>query len=476
MISLVPTGGDVTLRLAEGSTWDVGRRFVADLVAAACAGTLPRTGRDTAATLMLTAGANILADHTRATAQRLRGLGAVLTGLQRAEHGVRLRLDDLELAAGTTECAADVLAAAASPAPYDNALRAACADIPPGHPVRLVVERDQQLPAACTAAQLLRTTGNPVELTGRFATACWPRLRTLTPFTGATLAATPRGLGWEVADAFVDGTEPRLRWRERSADPIPAGRWAGRVALRELGEFGELVNGRAPHTAILGVCGDPRYAIGRGGTTLGWADLARAVDVLRQQGTVVLAELWLGAPRIDPAEAGAAAEVLGEIVDRVVGLRVFDWPVGWTDARWAGRPVRLAPAEGDLARHVRILDPQPPTSERLAAALTAVGRPLASAHLLVPGRVAGAYLLAPTVRADRGLALDPDAVLGWRSSRAAKAIAVNMRTGACTRVSGAVVDLLGRQIEGEDLRAVVAALPVDVVRALRDGDVVVGST
>jgi hypothetical protein len=452
VITLNLPGGDPTLRV-HGYSVDAGARFVREVVDTALTvqadADLPPAAR-----LMLTAGADAL-DDSRPTPHRLRGLGAVLVALQRPGHGVRMRLDDLELASGSTEHSADAALAAAAPAPYSHALRAACAECA-GEPVRLVVDRDQQLPAAITAAELLQE--NKIELTGRFATARWPVLRTLSAFTRAGLAATPCGVEWTVADAFCAGAlAVGPRWRERSGDPVPDGAWAGRVGLAELGDPDRLGDVRV---AVLGLCADPRMAVGRGGTELAWPALARAVDALRVRGVSVLVELWLGAPGIGLDQAERAVATVRGIVDRIAGLRVFDWPVGWTDPTWRSRQVRLAPVHADLARHHQVSAPVPPDGPALAAAVTAIGKPLARTGELVPGRVAGAYLCPPAQPTAAGL--DPDVVLGGPR------VAVNLRTGAVTKVTKAVSDLVRRRAGDAEVEAALAAMADDDVRALRD--------
>ncbi|MBZ4323561.1 hypothetical protein JNW98_30050, partial [Streptomyces sp. SCA2-4] len=320
-IIIVPPGGDPTLRLAvvpDGVTVvDVGHRFVAELIRQAARGALRTRSRAPGDRLMATAGTRALGDASRPRLHRLRGLGAVLGALHEPGHGVRLRLDDLEPADGSLESAADVLRAAAAPAPYDGALAGACADVPRGAAVRLVVEREQQVPAAVALARALRPRVRRLELTGRWATVHAPALRHLPPLAGLRLVPAPRGLAWELADPFGPAPDDGLRWRERAADPVPAGPWAGRVGLRELvggvvpaygGE--RAVPGTAgagppaadghPRLAVIGVCAAADRAIGRGGTQLSWDRLASAAGAARDRGTTVVAELWLGAPGFPP--------------------------------------------------------------------------------------------------------------------------------------------------------------------------------
>ncbi|MER5784672.1 hypothetical protein ABT104_23565 [Streptomyces mobaraensis] len=486
MILIVPPGADPTLRLAEvpdGATVvDVGRRFVAELTRQAARGALRTRSRAPGDRLMATAGTRALGDASRPRLHRLRGLGAVLGALHEPGHGVRLRLDDLEPAAGSLESTADVLRAASAPAPYDGALAGACADVPRGAVVRLVVEREQQVPAAVALARALLPRARRLELTGRWATAHAPALGHLPPFADARLTPAPRGLAWELADPFGPAPDDGLRWRERAADPLPSGPWAGRVGLREL--VGGVVPDAAgptagtaarpdrhPRLAVIGVCAAADRAVGRGGTVLSWDRLASAVGAARDRGTTVVAELWLGAPGIPPEAAEEALARLEGAVDRVIGLRHFDWPADWAEPFWASAPVTLGDAGPDLARRRPVLDPAPPSAERLTALAAALARPLARAGRLAPGRVAGAYLPPPGPHPDSVRGLDPDVVVGRRSARADRALAVNLRTGACSYVSLRVADAIDRYRDGYTLREALRPLSPRAVRALRDGGV-----
>jgi hypothetical protein len=468
VITLVPPHGDSTLRLGDDEDLDLNAMFLAELMTQARDSTPAPMSGDRAAALLRNAGAAALRDEHADRGHRLRGLAAILTGLASPEHGVRLRLDDLELTDGSTQSSADVFRAGAAPAPYHAVLERAAELANRHRDITLVLERDQQLPAAVWLADHLGTAGRALRVTGRFATSYWTTLRTLPPFTGAALDPAPRGLEWRVVDPFTAAALPTLRWRERAADPAPPGPWAGRVALREI-MAGAVTNA---HTVILGLCTTPDCAVGRGGTTAGWQDLAAALDPLRRAGVQVLAELWIGAPGIDLELAPAALRAAQQIVGRVTGFRVFDWPVGWTESRWDGQPVRLAPTRYDLARH-HILSDQAP-AEQLIAMVTALARPLARDGLLVPGRIAAAYLTPPPRLATQGPGLDPDVVLGARSTRTGKGVAVNLRTGACTTVDSSLSGLIDTRPPASTVRDVLAGLAPELLPALRDGDVLVG--
>jgi hypothetical protein len=468
MTTLVPPHGDPSLRLNGGDVLDLNALFLGDLLDLARAGASAPVSGDRASVLMRNAGAVALRDEHASLSRRLRGLAALLITLAGPDHGVRLRLDDLELATGSTRRSVDVLRAAEAPAPYRAVLERAVPLVGRDRELTLVIERDQQLPAAVWLAGELGTPDRTLRVTGRFATAYWAKLRGLPPFTAAILDPTPRGLAWHVVDPFGVAPVPGVPWRERAADPVPAGHWAGRVALRHI--LGGTVT--SAHTVILGLCATGQRAVGRGGTIAGWSALAAALDTLRAQGTRVLAELWVGAPGIDLDHAAAGVRIAAQVVDRIAGFRVFDWPVSWVEPWWGGRPVALAATGEDLARQHTLTRRAP--IERLAGMATTLARPLARAGHLVPGRIAAAYLEPPRKLTAGELDLDPDVVLGSRSTRTGKGIAVNLRTGACTTVDGALSALIDTRPPAPRVREVLANLPPAKLSALRDGDVLMG--
>src|SRR5205085_7555116 len=98
------------------------------------------------ARLLLQAAASLL-EREPTPQGRLRALGAALAGMSGPPSAVRLRLDDLELPGGTTERAADAGVAARGPLPFQAELDEAVAAAASASRVRVVLDRDQQLPA-----------------------------------------------------------------------------------------------------------------------------------------------------------------------------------------------------------------------------------------------------------------------------------------------------------------------------------------
>lgn len=458
MLVLVPPHGDPSLALVPGrevdAVVDAGRAFVAGVLDGSVAASAPGAN----AALLIAAGRQAAAAG-RPPLGRLRGLGTLLAGLDDEGFGVRLRLDDLELAAGSTERGADVVAAAGRPAPYDAALGEAIEATTGARHVRLVVERDQQLPAAARAAAELTAQGVRVELTGRFATQHWEALRALTPFEATTLAPTPSGLHWRVAALPGDpAAPPDLDWRDRAADPRPPGRWAGRLSLRELvertGEVGDA------HTVVVGLCATRPAVIGRGGFAANPRRLGDAVSALCARGVRVVAELWVGAPGVTAAEAEQAAADAPELGLPVVGLRAFDWPVGWTSQHWGEQRVRWRETPDlDLARQ-RVLE-EPACADPRALVAT-IGPGLAREGSLLPGRVAGSYLLSPPRLRASGerLVADPDIVVVHHAAAGdGRVVAVNLRIGRLTALDESFGRALDSDTQARPVATAIANLP-----------------
>lgn len=454
---LVPPHADLTMRAeTDGVTVvaEPGRRFIRTLVSGQS-----RHGDGAgdiwarAARIAVSEGDPLL---------RLRALDALLRDGHRPGDGVLLRLDDLELASGTTEDLPDVLAAADAPAPYDAEVSASVDEVAGAARVRVVIDRDQQLPAALSAMSRLKSA-EPLEITGRFAARHWRRLRSAprldpaprlgeTPQLGETASLERVGPCWRVAPEWCPpGTA--VTWRERAADPVPAGRWAGRMSLRDVLRAHEPsmagILGRAL-TVVLGICGlaDGSF-IGRGGSRVPAEALARALDGVRAAGARAVAELWVGAPGITPDQIRQCAAALRGAVP-VVGFRVFDWPVSWSDGTWAGHPVTLRRRPHDLSRRHEIVSPRTIPADERDALLRELAEPLRRERSLVPGRVAGAYLWPPrepwgesSREGTAGLLLlDEDAVV-LPHPDGSRLAAVSFRTGTAVTLPGALRPVLG---------------------------------
>ncbi|WP_344056192.1 hypothetical protein, partial [Sphaerisporangium rubeum] len=290
---VVPPLADVTLvTQAEGHrVLDPGRRFAARLLAADATATGPHDSGELV--VRLRAGLAGLADPAGPLGRLRAAAVLVAAAVHQADAAVEITLDDLELRDGTTEDSAAALRASLGAAPYDPEVDEAVAEAESaGGDVWLVLDRDQQLPAALAMAARLTT---PPLVTGRFARAYWPVLSGLPPLRQARLAEPPAPLRYRVTGLPpADGPGPY--WRERAGDPVPPGPWAGRAGLARTVADPDALIASGCTTVVLGICAADHEVVGRGGGRVPMERLRAAVDRLRAAGVTVLAELWLGAP------------------------------------------------------------------------------------------------------------------------------------------------------------------------------------
>jgi hypothetical protein len=447
---VIPPHGDVTLAADVAPGWDrldAGRAFaerVADVDEVTRLLDAPRAEPlDAELRLLGRAAADVLARRPPHDA-RLAALGAALRAGSGPPSGVRLRLDDLELAEGTTESSDDVVRASLRPAPYDQEVSRAADVARRATRVCLLVERDQQLPAALSLARALQPRA--VEVAGSFADENWDVLRRVDALTAATLVPTPVR-GWRVGVPWEPATTGPA-WRERPSDPVPQGPWGGRVRLADVADAARLTSARC-RLAILGVAGaGPDAMFDEDGSSVRVSDLAAGAAALREDGVALVAECWIGAPGQGRGSVRAAIEHLENerLADVTAGFRMFGWPVGRSSATWGGLRVETSePLPGhDLARTRAFRCPGtlsgPEASElmqELGPRLVALGGPL-------PGRVAAAYTTARDGDGGGGAGAEvepacavipaPDAPATW--------YAANLRTGVVVKLDPRIAKAL----------------------------------
>ena len=464
-LMILPPRADPTLEV-EAAGWtvvDMERAF-ADRVlrpdrllqeAAAAAA----SGAATRRLLLLRSAAELLDAPHRQT--RLRAMGAAYAGICDPESGLELRLDDLELTAGTTERLADVLALPARRSPFVPEIEAAVAAATGAERVLVWLEQDQQLPAAAALVERLSASGRP-GVAGAFASAHWRTLGARPPLSAARLVATPavtRRL--RVVPGHANGEA--TAWRDAPGEPVPDGVWAGRVSLSEV------VGGALPldrcRFAVAGFCAAHDEVVAPDGWRIPRAEMARA----RPASLRLVGEWLVGAPGIgrQDLERTLAEEDRAPLFDWIAGLRRFHWPVDRAGVTWAGREVVVGepPAELDLARFRPVACPGTIAPDQLDDVIAGLFRRLDERAPLVAGRIAAAFASQqPAPVAGRRVELDPDCALVELPGDDGRArwTAVNLRTGVAlaldARLAPHVADLR-RPAEPE---AALARLPAPV--------------
>ena len=398
---VLPPHRDVTLVPDAPEGWhvvDVARDFCRRVVSEAAMtdaiearGTAAATPRSMRELLLLRAAQSLSGREDVYGHTRLRALGAVLTAISGPPHGVRLRLDDLELEEGTTERSADVLRAVGQLAPYAEDLARVAERFTKAERVRLWLERDQQLPATAWLARAC-PLDVPLEVAGTFAAAHKTVLARMPMFQRAEFLDAVTPLRWRVAplaseprvEPPVDASasphgsvaplagEPRaqpLVWIPEALDlrVCPSAPPLGESDALERGDLGALppkqvlgsctpdelkvFTGGAPwgghvmlpsllhaqsliesscRVAVVGFCAvHEGVVVDPTGSRLDLQDVARGARQLRDAGVRLVAEWWVGAPGVDEAvlEETLAALDAEPLFDHVAGVRPFHWPL-----------------------------------------------------------------------------------------------------------------------------------------------------
>lgn len=418
---------------ALAEDYDLGRRGGAD----------PAENRTRA--LFARAAARVTARGGRA-AGRLRAMGMALRLAGEADPALRLAADDVELVGGTTECGADVVLAARRTELLGPEARWTRAAAPEGR-VHVVIETDQQLPAA---AVLLEELGPArVVLCGRFATAHREALRALAPFSAAA-GFDDWAPAWRLGKEWSgDGTP--VRWVRRAADRPAGAPWAGWLAPDEAaalpaGAWREC-RGAALTVARLESWAEVTGADGRR------TDLRAVLDAAG--GALLRVELLVGAPGVSAEETGAAARgLLSGPGPRLAGLSPFRLPTargGAAPQTWGGVPLVRHPAPGnDLPRWDRFSGPGTLDETARTAAIGTLNAELGTVADLFPGRFACCVLAAP------------DGTAVWEPSAAVVAgegpgpdgqgpgsFVVNLRTGSAFRLHPKLTPVVERLSSGD---------------------------
>jgi hypothetical protein len=363
---------------------------------------------------------------------RLRALGSAFRGACGRNSSVRLRLDDLELAQGSTERSTDVEAAAdVERLPFGPELTHAL-DLAKGATrVRLELVSDTQLPAAVALARSL-SQALPLELTGVFAQAHGEALRTIASFRRASIS--PQGLG-----ASIAGFGTRLAFGEEGAD------WDGRVVSGRQLQTGSSLG---PGCRVFRFCRLSPNVLEPDGESCAVDELFNALQGVPRE-TRVIGEWWLGAPGVSEADVHTTAELLakGFPFSALAGVRPFHWHIQRPKAGFDGAEVRWTEPDStrDLLRSRPFQADHPVSGVFLESLMTQL-----SAHCtMVPGRLAGAYSTPTSSPLGPGalVALDPDASIvtlpaALDGKKGPVSYAANLRTGVVMAVDPRLVPAL----------------------------------
>lgn len=401
---------------------------------------------ETATRALFAAGAATILDRGRYDWGRLRATGLALRLTAEADPTIRLAVDDVELVNGTTESGADVVSAAAGSvlfAPEADRARAWA----PGARVHLLVETDQQLPAAATLAVALGA--HRVTLCGRFAAAHRRALRALAPFAGAEIEDwTP---SWRLRREWASAGED-IRWVRDAHQWHPGRPWAGWLAP----EQAVLLPARAWRD-----CRGVALTVARFSA---WSAVTGASGVDTDLETVrrlvgderLAVELLVGAPGLDAdATTTAARRLRSGPGPRLAGLSPFRLTSRNGPRRstmWGGVPLtRKDTPRHDLPRWDRFHGPgslDDADRQRVTSALTAE---FGAETELYPGRLA-CCALAPGGQPPA--TWEPSAAVVEASGagpdgRGPGSFVVNLRTGSAFRLHPRLTPVVRRLASGD---------------------------
>ncbi|MGW7364409.1 hypothetical protein ACWGI8_13520 [Streptomyces sp. NPDC054841] len=380
-------------------------------------------------------------------AGRLRAVGMALRLSGESDPALRLAADDVEIVDGTTESGADVVSAAARTGLFGpTTVRAR--DFAPGRRVHLLVETDQQLPAAAALMDVLGA--ERVVLCGRFAADHRAALRALHPFSAAA-GFDSWAPSWRLRQEWAPDGAP-VHWVRRAADWRPGVPWAGWLEPEEAALLPEDA-WRECRGAALTVARLESWA-GVTGTDGTRTDLE---PVLKSAGAERLAaELLIGAPGVGADEARATARrLLSGPGPRLAGLSPFRLRAARgreVPGSWDGVPLTRVGAEGhDLPRWDRFGAPGTPGEADRDALVGALNAELGSETDLYPGRFACCVLARP----DRTPLWEPSAaVVGAEGEgpdgRGPGSFVVNLRTGSAFRLHPKLAPVVERLASGDN--------------------------
>ncbi|GAA3604571.1 hypothetical protein GCM10022419_106560 [Nonomuraea rosea] len=292
-----------------------------------------------------------------------------------ADPAVRLGIDRLELAEGSTQSSRDVLGAAGRCELFRPEIELA-RSVAAGRRAHVVVASAGQLPAAFA---LVRALGaERVTLCGRLVAEHLAALRRVPELAGVQwLAWSPERV---IRPSWQTG-EP-VRWVTGASPPPARGPWAGWLDAVRVAAFPAEALGRCRGLTITVTRIDFLAAVtGLNGMTVSLRRLLAALP----SGIPVTCELVVGAPGMAAGVVGESAELLADGAGgvRPAGLRPYRMKIR---SAWAGHSVRFPPdAANDLARWIEFAAPETMCAYEVAGL---IGLWRERLHGLLPGRLA----------------------------------------------------------------------------------------
>ncbi|MGW0803768.1 hypothetical protein [Nonomuraea sp. NPDC002799] len=332
----------------------------------------------------------------------LRAVGAALK-LAR-DPAVRLTIDDLTLAEGSTQSSRDVLGAAGRCELFRPEIELA-GEVAKGRRAYVVIDAERQLPAAFALVRALGAAR--VTLCGRLVAEHVAALRRVPELAGVRwLAWSPARVispQWQARDT---GPAERVRWVTGARRPPERGPWAGRLDVVRVNTFTEETLARCRGLTISVTRIDFLAAVT--GTTGMTVSLRRLMAAIAPD-VPVTCELVVGAPGMDAGVVGESLELLADGAGgvRAAGLRPFRMGIR---SAWAGQSLRFPPKAGDdLARWI---DFDAPDTMRGYEVTAVIKKWLGRLPGLLPGRLAACSVAGgPPGAAPSGAG--PDSVPAW---------------------------------------------------------------
>ncbi|MFB4280118.1 hypothetical protein ACBJ59_32840 [Nonomuraea sp. MTCD27] len=363
-------------------------------------------------------------------------LRAVGTALRLAgDPAVRLSIDDLELAEGSTQSSRDVLGAAARCRLFRPEVEIAL-EAARGRRVHVVVDGEQQLPAAFALVKALGA--ERVTLCGRLVAEQVAALRRVPELAGV------EWLDWSpdrvIRRCWTAGHDAAVRWVTGADRPPVSGPWAGWLDAVRAGAFSREALARCRGLTITVTRIDfLAAATGLNGVTVNLRRLLAAIPAE----VPVTCELAVGAPGMAAGVVGESLELLADGPGgvRPAGLRPYRMGIRTV---WAGQSVRFPPRAGnDLARWIEFDAPETMRAREVTAMIRGWLDRLPG---LPPGRLAACSVAGQALPVP-ACAWDPcaEVVAGaGPDGRGPGTFAVSLRSGRSFRLHQGLVSPVAR--------------------------------